>query len=141
MIVLLELMYKATKILSLSSYSTVSNIRLTFAGILQHIELYINDHSMEESMMADSICKKLDDYWQILNTSTTISTILNPSSKLLTFSFGNQHDTAINQLRSKMILYTPSQDLSNSNDIVSKDTSARSFFENLIMQQQMKHDH
>ncbi len=38
-------------------------------------------------MMADSICKKLDDYWQILDTSTTISTILNPSSKLLTFSF------------------------------------------------------
>ncbi len=91
---------------------------------------------MEESMMADSIHKKLNDYWQILDTSTTISTILNPSSKLLTFSFGDQRDTAINQLRSKMVLYTPSQDLSNSNDIVSKDTSARSFFENLIMQQQ-----
>ena len=136
MIVLLELMYKATKILSSSSYPTVSDIRLTFAGILRHIELYINDHSMEESMMADSIRKKLDDYWQILDTSTTISTILNPSSKLLTFSFGDQRDTAINQLRSKMVLYTPSQDLSNSNDIVSKDTSARSFFENLIMQQQ-----
>ena len=89
---------------------------------------------MEESMMADSIRKKLDDYWQILDTSTTISTILNPSSKLLTFSFRDQRDTAINQLRSKMVLYTPSQDLSNSNDIVSKDTSARSFFENLIMQ-------
>src|SRR6266498_4978565 len=34
MIVLLELMYKAIKILSSSSYSTVSDIRLTFAGIL-----------------------------------------------------------------------------------------------------------
>ena len=35
-----------------------------------------------------------------------------------------------------MVLYIPSQDLSNSNDIVSKDTNARSFFENLIIQQQ-----
>jgi len=56
--------------------------------------------------IADSICKKLDDYWQILNTSTTILTIFNPSSKLLTFSFEDQHDTAINQLHSKIILYT-----------------------------------
>src|SRR6266540_3968721 len=88
---------------------------------------------MEESMMADSICKKLDDYWQILDTFTTILTILNPSSKLLTFSFEDQRDTAINQLRSKMVLYTPSQDLSNSNDIVSKDTSARSFFGHIII--------
>src|SRR6266498_4462585 len=136
MIVLLEPIYKATKILSSSSYPTVSDIRLTFAGILQHIELYINDHSIEESMMADSIRKKFDDYWQILDTSTTILTILNPSSKLFTFSFRDQHDIVINQLHSKMILYIPSQDLSNSNDIVSKDISVRSFFENLIMQQQ-----
>ena len=96
MIVLLELIYKATKILSLSSYPTVSDIQLTFAGILWHIELYINDYSMEESMIADSIRKKLDNYWQILNTSTTILIILNPSSKLLTFSFRNQHDIVIN---------------------------------------------
>ena len=34
MIVLLEPMYKATKILSSSSYPTVSDIRLTFTGIL-----------------------------------------------------------------------------------------------------------
>src|SRR6266498_1084322 len=67
-IILLEPMYKVTKILSSSSYPTVSDIRLTFAGILRHIELYINDHSMKESMMADSIHKKLDDYWQILDT-------------------------------------------------------------------------
>src|ERR1043165_9731120 len=88
--------------------------------------------------MADSICKKLNNYWQIIDTSTIISTILNPSSKLLTFSFGEQRDKAINHLRSKMVLYTSSQDINNSNNIVSKDASARSFFENLIMQQQNK---
>ena len=84
-------------------------------------------------MMIDSICKKLDNYWQILDTSTIILTIFNSNSKLLTFSFEDQYDLAINQLHSKMVLYIPSQDLSNSNDIVSKDTSTRSFFENLII--------
>ena len=58
-IVLLEPMYKATKILSSSSYPTVSDIRLTFSGILRHIELYINDHSLDELIMADSIRKNL----------------------------------------------------------------------------------
>ncbi len=38
-------------------------------------------------MIADSIYKKLDNYWQILDTSIIISTILNPSLKLFTFSF------------------------------------------------------
>ena len=66
MIVLLESMYKATKILSSNSYSTISNIKLTFTGILWHIEIYINDHTLEESIMTDSICKKIDDYWKIL---------------------------------------------------------------------------
>ena len=84
--------------------------------------------------MTNSICKKLNDYWQIIDTSTIILTILNPSSKLLIFSFREQRDKAINQLRSKMVLYTLSQDINNSNNIVSKDASARSFFENLIMQ-------
>ena len=42
--------------------------------------------------MADSIHKKIDDYWKILDSSTTI---LNPSLKL-TFPFGEQRDKAIN---------------------------------------------
>ena len=83
--------------------------------------------------MADSICKKIDDYWKILDSSTTILTIFNLSSKLLTFPFGEQRDKAINQFRLRMLMYTPSQDLDNSNYIVEKNTNARSFFENLIM--------
>src|SRR3954447_22139659 len=126
MIVLLELMYKATKILSSSSYPTVSDIRLTFTGILRHIEIYIDDHILEESIMADSIRKKIDDYWKILDSSTTIPTIHNPSSKLLTFPFGEQRDKAINQFCSRMLMYIPLQDLDNSNYIVEKNTSARS---------------
>ena len=59
MIVLLEPMYKVTKILSSSLYSTVSDIRLTFTGILRHIEIYIDNHTLEESIIADSIRKKL----------------------------------------------------------------------------------
>ncbi len=61
---------------------------------------------MEESIIADFIYKKLNDYWQILDIFTIILTILNPSSKLLTFSFGDQRNIAINQFCSKMVLYT-----------------------------------
>jgi len=80
-------MYKVTKILSSSSYPTVSDIRLTFTRILLHIEIYIDDHTLEESIIADSIRKKIDDYWKILDSSITIPTILNSSPKLLTFLF------------------------------------------------------
>ncbi|CAH1766760.1 9075_t:CDS:2, partial [Entrophospora sp. SA101] len=76
-------MYKATKMLSSSSYPTVSDIWLTFIGIFQHIELYIENqnHSIEKCMMADSIRKKLEDYWTIItiiDKSTIISTLLDP---------------------------------------------------------------
>ena len=132
-ITLLEPMYKATKILSSSSYPTIGDVRLTFAGILQHIDLYKNNHTLEECIMADSIRHKLEEYWQILDESTTISTILNPCSKLLTFLSENQKNSAINLLRSKMRLYTSTQ--SNLNESTSNIINARSFFENLIMQQ------
>ena len=42
----------------------------------------------------------------ILDISITISTILNSNLKLITFSFRDQCDIAINQLHSKIILYT-----------------------------------
>ncbi len=62
MIILLESIYKITKIFFSSSYLTVNNIWLTFAGILQYIELYINNHSIKESIITNFIYKKLDDY-------------------------------------------------------------------------------
>ena len=37
-------------------------------------------------MMADSIRKKLEDYWIIIKPSTIISTLLDPRSKLIIFS-------------------------------------------------------
>ncbi len=72
MIVLLKLIYKVIKILSSSLYLTVNDIWLTFARILWYIKLYINNHLIEKSIIADFICKKLDDYKQILDTFTTI---------------------------------------------------------------------
>ncbi|CAG8687021.1 5504_t:CDS:1, partial [Ambispora gerdemannii] len=80
---LLEPMFKATKILSSSTYPTISDIRLTFKGLLQHIENYMNNHTEKECMMAESIRKKLADYWNLFDDPTTISTILDSRSKLL----------------------------------------------------------
>ncbi len=54
-----------------------------------------------------------DDEWEqvqsmivLLELMYKAIKILSSSSKLLTFSFRDQHDTAINQLRLKMVLYT-----------------------------------
>ncbi|CAG8678074.1 9738_t:CDS:2, partial [Ambispora gerdemannii] len=92
---LLEPMFKATKILSTSTYPTMSDIRLTFKGALQHIENYMNNHTEEECIMAESIRKKLADYWN----PTTISTILDPCSKSLTFTTGEESNIAITKLK------------------------------------------
>jgi len=137
MIILLDPMYKATKMLSSSSYPTISDICLTFIGIFRHIELYIEDqnHSTEECMMADSICQKLDDYWMIIDTSTIISTLLDPCSKLITFSTEEKRNQAINMLHSKMNNYASKLNCSNSENNILKSSSARLFFENLITQQ------
>ncbi|CAJ0745937.1 9985_t:CDS:2 [Entrophospora sp. SA101] len=130
-------MYKATKMLSSSSYPTVSDIWLTFIGIFRHIELYIENqnHSIEKCMMADSICKKLEDYWTIIDKSTIISTLLDPCSKLLTFSIEEKRNQAINMLCSKMNNYTSKLNNSNSKNNILKSSSTRLFFENLITQQ------
>jgi len=138
MINLLDPMYRATKMLSSSSYPTISDIRLTFMGIFRHIELYIEDqnHSTAECMMADSIRQKLDDYWTIINTSTIISTLLDPCSKLLTFSTEEKRNQAINMLHSKMNSYASKLNHSNPGNNTLKSSSTRLFFENLITNNQ-----
>src|SRR6185369_12082256 len=137
MIILLDPMYKATKMLSSSSYPTISDIRLTFIGIFRHIELFIENqnHSIEKCMMADSISKKLKDYWTIIDKSTIISTLLDPCSKLLTFSSEENKNQAINILRSKMNNYASKLNNSNSENNILKSSGTRLFFENLITQQ------
>ena len=51
-------------------------------------------------MLASSINQKIKDYWMILDNATTISSILNPRSKISLFEPGELITKAINTLRS-----------------------------------------
>ncbi|CAG8733874.1 11641_t:CDS:2, partial [Cetraspora pellucida] len=104
-------MLHATEILSTSLYPTIANVRLTFLGIIHHLELFINNnlYSENEQTMVYFIKNKLNDYWSIINhgESTRIASVLNPTSKLTTFSFSAKKDTVLISLRNIMSQYKP----------------------------------
>ncbi|CAG8692033.1 3156_t:CDS:2, partial [Cetraspora pellucida] len=99
LIYLLEPMLDATEMLSKSSYPTISDVRLTFMGIMQRINHFATDKSRlkEKCTMASSINNTLKKYWAILDRdeSAKIATILDPTSKLITFPLLNERDIAI----------------------------------------------
>ena len=82
---ILEPIYKATKLLSSSSFPTQGDLRLTFLGMLvflQHHRQQSNQHAI-----IDAIYNKLEIYWnQHLSNSSSIFAILNPCYKTTTFN-------------------------------------------------------
>ncbi|CAG8768330.1 11252_t:CDS:2, partial [Cetraspora pellucida] len=125
MIQLLEPIFIATEILSTSVYSTISDVRLTITGLLRHLDLFIQQHTnLDECMVAESINFKLQEYWEHINESTTIVTLLDPQSKTRIFKDISQHDKAVALLRGSkqsffesLILEQNSEQLSSENEI------------------------
>jgi len=85
-ILLLGPLEKATKYLSASSYPTMGDTRLVFAGIHAHLEKYAGDSSFAQREVAASISRKIEEYWAIMDVASTTSAILDPRSKLSVFS-------------------------------------------------------
>ncbi len=106
MIQLLEPFFDATEILSSSTYPTISDMRLTIIGLLQHLDSFIQcNKDLNEHMIADSINFKLQEYWNYMEISTTISTLLDSRSKTKTFMDIKKCDEAIMLLQNQMIFY------------------------------------
>src|SRR5881409_336764 len=84
-LLLLEPLEKATKYLSASSYPTMGDTRLVFAGIHAHLEKYAKDNSFSQREVAASISCKIEEYWEIMDSASTTSAILDPRSKLTVF--------------------------------------------------------
>ncbi|CAH1769052.1 3120_t:CDS:2, partial [Entrophospora sp. SA101] len=83
---LLEPIFLATELLSGSSYPTLGDLRLTFSTIIKGLNEKIGiDPPTTQSLIATAIVIKLDDYWKLLDQNSKISSILDPSHKLLTF--------------------------------------------------------
>src|SRR3954454_8228541 len=78
-------MYKATKLLSLSSLLTQGVLRLTFLGMLASLQQY-NELSNQHNIV-NAIYNKLEIYWhRHLSESSAISAILDPRYKTTIFN-------------------------------------------------------
>ncbi|CAG8802012.1 25333_t:CDS:2, partial [Dentiscutata erythropus] len=75
--------------------------------LLHHLSKFLDNelHSTDQYMIADSIWSKLNEYWYMLEESTTIATILDLSSKLMTFPAGDKKDAALTSLQNIMTQY------------------------------------
>src|SRR5579871_2535763 len=63
----------------------MGNTRLVFLGLLTHLERYANDDSFSQRTMATLISRKIEDYWMVMDSASTVSAILDPRSKLSVF--------------------------------------------------------
>ncbi|CAG8503079.1 11602_t:CDS:2 [Scutellospora calospora] len=93
MIDILHRFFDATEILSTSTYPTISDVRLTIFGLIRHLDFFLED-SLDDNdyLFIESINSKLNEYWNYIEESTTISTLLDPRSKTKTFTTTKQHD-------------------------------------------------
>ncbi|CAG8577218.1 14231_t:CDS:2, partial [Dentiscutata erythropus] len=139
MIELLEPILVTTELLSSSAYPIISDIFLTFLELLLHLNKFLdNELYSDQYMMADSIKSKLNKYWSMLEESTTIATILDSSSKLVTFPTSDKKDAALTSLQNIMTQYKSQVSVTTTftsiSELVSK--NKRKFFELLLIQQQ-----
>ncbi|CAJ0884266.1 12727_t:CDS:2 [Entrophospora sp. SA101] len=89
---MLEPIEHATKLLSASSYCTHGDVRFCFLSILEDLETHYNNDKFTQPMIANSIHHKLEEYWPFLDTSSQISSILDPHCKLSAFKEGERED-------------------------------------------------
>jgi len=83
----LEPIHEATNLLSGSSYPTQGDLRIAFTIIMEMLESKMDESPpTTQSLVASAMNCKLSDYWIHLNESSTISAIIDPSSKLDTFN-------------------------------------------------------
>ncbi len=82
-------------LLSASSYPTISDVRFLFLGIQQHLNDYIEKQGFSQSALASSILQKIDQYWEVVDSSTLVAAVLDPRTKLTLFSTGEESTNAI----------------------------------------------
>ncbi len=125
---MLEPLEKATVLLLASSYPTISDIRFSFIGIQQHLDDYIRKSEFSQNELASSIYQKIDQYWEIVDSSTIVATVLDPRTKLTLFTAGEEATNAINTVRSHFTEYhspLPQPAITNFNN------GGREYFHNL----------
>ena len=119
--------------LSASSYPTISDVRFLFLGIQQHLDDYIRKLEFSQNELASSILQKIDQYWEIVDSSTLVATVLDPHTKLTLFAIGEESTNAINTVKSHFTEYHIPQPQTSSviNHNNSKKVSTQKYFHQL----------
>jgi hypothetical protein len=123
---MLEPIEHATKLLSASSYCTHGDVRFCFLSILEDLETHYNNDEFTQPMIANSTHHKLEEYWPFLDTSSQISSILDPRCKLSAFKEGEREDVKNLILQLSLNYEVPLDTLNNKNN-----NNARDYFFNL----------
>ncbi len=63
----------------------MGDVHLILIGIQMHLEKYAKDNSFMQSMIADLMFHKINEYWTIMDNASTTSVILDPQNKDLIF--------------------------------------------------------
>src|SRR5260364_183215 len=86
MLTLLEPLEAATKLLSATSYPTISDIHLVLLSIQDFLDLYLEQDEFSQKIAAASIHHKIEEYWNIMDKPSVVSAVLDPRTKLKTFN-------------------------------------------------------
>ena len=113
-------------------YPTIADVRFYFNEIQDHLKYCIERRDeFDQYMLASSINQKIEDYWMILDNATTISSILDPRSKISLFKPGEPTTKAINTLRSQFSFYNSQKPQSQTSLPKENTTSSREYFRQL----------
>jgi hypothetical protein len=91
-----------------SSYPTISDIRFLFLGIQQHLDDHIRKEGFSQRNVAASILEKIRQYWEVVDSSTIVATILDPRTKLTLFEIGERSTNAVNAIKTHFAEYNVS---------------------------------
>ncbi|GBB94534.1 hypothetical protein RclHR1_23760001 [Rhizophagus clarus] len=123
-LILLEPLEKVTVLLSASFYPTILDIRFLFLKIQQYLDNYVRKEGFSQSRMVSSILEKIKKYWEVVDSSTTVATILDPCTILTLYAIGEESTNVVNAIKSHFTKYNvspPPAMLSNTNqEIISK---------------------
>lgn len=125
----MEPLERATKSLSGSMYPTIADVRFYFGEIREHLKYCMEKNN--QYILASSINQKIEDYWMILDNATTISSILDPRSKISLFEPGEPTANAINALRNQFSFYITQKPQLQTSLPKENTTSSREYFRQL----------
>ncbi len=85
--------------LSFASYLNIADFYYFFIKILEYLNSYLKKKDFNQFILALSLYQKLNEYWIILDKTSTILTVLNLKIKLTLFISVKKSNAAITKVK------------------------------------------